>query len=97
MQCSKKRALFDHLVGTRRAFETGRRRACFDLSDDGALGFTLRSGAGIQLDLILRPHGWREMERSTNHFHRSGCRLHSAHIKEAGDEPGLQFADPFAD
>jgi hypothetical protein len=39
----------------RRAFETGLRRACFDLSDSGAYGFTLRSGARVQLDLILLP------------------------------------------
>jgi hypothetical protein len=75
MRCSKKRALFDHLVGARRTFETGLRRACFDLSDGGALGFTLRSGARIQLDLILLPHDSREMNRSTNRFHRSGCRF----------------------
>src|SRR6202163_2428537 len=87
MRCSKKRALFDHLVGARRAFETGLRRACFDLSDGGALGFTLRSGARVQLDLILLPHDSREMDRSTNRFHRSGCRLYSAHMKEAGDAP----------
>jgi hypothetical protein len=87
MRCRKKRALFDHLVGARRAFETGLRRACFDLSDGGALGLTLRSGARIQLDLILLPHDPREMKRSTNRFHRSGCRLSSAHMKEAGDAP----------
>jgi hypothetical protein len=68
------RALFDHLVGARRAFETGLRRACFDLSDGGALGLTLRSGARVQLDLILLPHDSREIDRSTNRFHRSGCR-----------------------
>src|ERR1700676_3099362 len=71
----------------RRAFETGLRRACFDLSDGGALGFTLRSGARVQLDLILLPHDSREMDRSANRFHRSGCRLYSAHMKEAGDAP----------
>jgi hypothetical protein len=70
MRCSKKRALFDHLVGARRTSETGLRRACFDLSDGGALGFTLRSGSRIQLDLILLPHDSREMNRSTNRFHR---------------------------
>jgi hypothetical protein len=85
MRCSKKRALFDHLVGARRAFETGLRRACFDLSDGGALDSTLRSGARVQLDLILLPHDSREMDRSTNRFHHSGCRLCSAHMKEAGD------------
>ena len=69
----------------------------FDLSDGGALGFTLRSGARVQLDLILLPHDSREMDRSTNRFHRSGCRLYSAHMKEAGDAPGLQFGDPFPD
>jgi len=68
-----------------------------DLSDGDALGVTLRSDARIQLDLILLPHDSREMNRSTNHFHRSGCRLRSAHMKEAGDAPGLQFGDPFAD
>ena len=87
MRCSKKKALFDHLVGARRAFETGLRRACFDLSDGGALGFTLRSSARVQLDLILLPHDSREMDRSTNRFHRSGCRLYLAHMKEAGDAP----------
>ena len=54
-------------------------------------------GARIQLDLILLPHDSREMTRSANRFHRSGCRLPSAHMKEAGDAPGLQFGDPFAD
>jgi hypothetical protein len=49
------------------------------------LGFTLRSGARVQLDLILQLHDSREMDRSTNRFHRSGCRLYSAHMKEAGD------------
>jgi hypothetical protein len=51
----------------------------------GALGVTLRSGARVQLDLILLPHDSREMDRSTSRFHRSGCRLYSAHMKEAGD------------
>ena len=87
LRCSKKRALFDHPVGARPAFETGLRRACFDRSGGGALGFTLCSGARVQLDLILLPHDPREMKRSTNRFHRSGCRLSSAHMKEAGDAP----------
>src|ERR1700730_12914898 len=87
MRCSKKKALFDHPVGARRAFETGPRRACFDLSNGGALGFTLRSGARVQLDLILLPHDSREMDRSTKRFQRSGCRLYSAHMKEAGGAP----------
>ncbi|MGF6433309.1 hypothetical protein ABIE91_008529 [Bradyrhizobium elkanii] len=62
----------------RRAFKTGRRRACFGLSDGGALGFTLRSGVRVQLNLILLPHGSREIDRSTNHFHRSGLRRRAA-------------------
>ena len=45
----------------RRAFETGLRRACFGLSGGGAWGFTLRSGARVQLALIFLPHGSREM------------------------------------
>src|ERR1700736_284618 len=45
----------------RRAFETGFRRACFGLSGGGASGFTLRSGAQVQLDLILLPHGSHEI------------------------------------
>jgi hypothetical protein len=45
----------------RRAFETGFRRACFGLSGGGASGFTLRSGAQVQLDLILLPHGLHEI------------------------------------
>src|ERR1019366_3464546 len=45
----------------RRAFETGFRRACFGLSGGGASGFTLRSGAQVQFDLILLPHGSHEI------------------------------------
>src|ERR1700736_2183844 len=45
----------------RRAFETGFRRARFGLSAGGAWGFTLRAGAQVQLDLILLPHGSREI------------------------------------
>ena len=45
----------------RRAFETGFRRARFGLSGGGASGFTLRSGAQVQLDLILLPHGSHEI------------------------------------
>jgi len=37
------------------------------------------------------------MKRFANRFHRSGCRLYAVHMKEAGDAPGLQFGDPFAD
>src|SRR6266478_250803 len=44
-----------------RAFETGSRRARFGLSGGGASGFTLRSGAQVQLDLILLPHGSHEI------------------------------------
>jgi len=58
----------------RRAFETGSHRACFGLSDSGAQGFTLRSGAQVQVDLILLPHGSPEKSRSTGLFHRSGLR-----------------------
>jgi hypothetical protein len=78
----------------RRAFETGLRRACLDLSDGGALGFTFRSGARIQLDLILPLHDSREMSRSANRFRRSGCRLCSAHMKEAGDAPASSLVIP---
>ena len=45
----------------RRAFETGFRRARFDLSGGSASGFTLRPGAQVQLDLILLPHGSHEI------------------------------------
>jgi hypothetical protein len=44
----------------------------------GVRGFTLRSGAQVQLDLILLPHGSREKDRSTGHFHRSGLRRRAA-------------------
>src|SRR5713226_5783249 len=44
-----------------RAFETGSRRARFGLSGGGVSGFTLRSGAQVQLDLILLPHGSHEI------------------------------------
>src|SRR5262249_12012522 len=40
----------------RRAFETGLRRTRFGLLGGGARGFTPRSGAQVQLDLILLPH-----------------------------------------
>jgi hypothetical protein len=43
-------------------FKTGLRRAGFGLSNGGALGFTLRSGARVQLDLILLPRGSREID-----------------------------------
>jgi hypothetical protein len=49
--------LFHRRSRDRRAFETCFRRACFGLSGGGASGFTLRSGAQVQLDLILLPHG----------------------------------------
>jgi hypothetical protein len=52
------------VLGARRAFETELRRVCFDLSDGGALGFTLGSGARVQLDLILLPHDSREIDRT---------------------------------
>nr|BCE78736.1 hypothetical protein XF9B_01570 [Bradyrhizobium diazoefficiens]BCE96137.1 hypothetical protein XF11B_01580 [Bradyrhizobium diazoefficiens]BCF04786.1 hypothetical protein XF12B_01590 [Bradyrhizobium diazoefficiens]BCF57209.1 hypothetical protein XF18B_01570 [Bradyrhizobium diazoefficiens] len=45
----------------RRAFETDFRRTRFRLSGAGASGFTLRSGAQVQLDLILLPHGSHEI------------------------------------
>ena len=45
----------------RRAFETGFRRARFGLLGGGARGFTLCSGAQVQLDLIVLPHGAREI------------------------------------
>ena len=62
----------------RRAFKTGLRRACFGVSGSDALGFTLRPGARVQFNLILLPHGSREIDRFTNHFHRSGLRRHTA-------------------
>ena len=43
------------------AFDLGSRRARFGLSGGGAQGFTLRPGAQVQLDLILLPHGSREI------------------------------------
>lgn len=56
---------FDHCFHRRsrdrRAFETGFRRACFRLLSGGASGFTLRSGAQVQFDLILLPHGLHEI------------------------------------
>jgi hypothetical protein len=56
---------FDHCFHRRsrdrRAFETGFRRANFALSGGGAWGFTLRSGARVQLALIFLPHGSREI------------------------------------
>jgi hypothetical protein len=56
------------------------------------LGFTLRSGARVQLDLLLLSHDSREIDRSTNRFHRSGGRLYWAHMKEAGDAPASSLA-----
>src|SRR5262249_51769568 len=56
---------FDHCFHRRpcgrRAFETGFRRARFGRLDGGARGFTLRSGAQVQLQLIFLPHGSREI------------------------------------
>src|SRR5262249_15791369 len=69
---------FHRRSGDRRAFETGSRRARFGLLSGGARGFTLRSGAQVQLDLILLPHGSRERGRSTGHFHRSSLRPRAA-------------------
>ena len=45
----------------RRAFETDFRRARFGLLGGGARGFTLCSGAQVQLDLIVLPHDAREI------------------------------------
>src|SRR6202451_382773 len=45
----------------RRAFETGFTRACFGLLGGDASGFTLRSGAQVQFDLIFLPHGLHEI------------------------------------
>jgi len=45
----------------RPAFDIGSRRARFGLLGGGAQGFTLRPGAQVQLDLILLPHGSREI------------------------------------
>ena len=44
----------------RRAFETGFRRARFGLLGGGIQGFTLCSGAQVQLDLSFLPHGSHE-------------------------------------
>src|ERR1700737_5094552 len=56
---------FDHCfhrrLRDRRTFKTGFRRACFGLSGGGASPFTLRSGAQVQFDLILLPHGLHEI------------------------------------
>ena len=46
---------------SRRAFETGFRRARFGPLDGGASGFTLRSNAQVQFDLVFLPHGSREI------------------------------------
>ena len=46
---------------TRRAFKTGFRRARFGFLGGGARGFTLCSGAQVQLNLIVLPHGAREI------------------------------------
>src|SRR6516164_9509868 len=45
----------------RRAFETGFRRTRFDRSGNDARGFTPRFAAQVQLQLILLPHGSREI------------------------------------
>jgi hypothetical protein len=45
----------------RRAFETGFRRTRFDRSGNDARGFTPRFTAQAQLQLILLPHGSREI------------------------------------
>ncbi|MGY3288890.1 hypothetical protein ACVWWP_001957 [Bradyrhizobium sp. LM3.6] len=45
----------------RRAFETGFRRTCFGLLGGGLRGFTPRSGAQVQFDLFLLPHGSHEI------------------------------------
>lgn len=85
--------LFDHLVGAR----AGRSRLAFaarlrSLSNRRALG--LPSAPVPEFSL---PHDSREMDRSTNRFHRPSRRSYSAHMKEAGGHPGLQFGDPSAD
>jgi hypothetical protein len=95
MWCGKKRERYS-ITSSARAGRSGLAFAAlaFDLSDGGALGFTFRSGARIQLDLILPPHDPREMSRSANRFRRSGCRLCSAHMKEAGDAPASSLVIP---
>ncbi|MGA8705717.1 MAG: hypothetical protein WB646_01885 [Steroidobacteraceae bacterium] len=45
----------------RPAFDIGSRRARFGPLGGGAQGFTLRPDAQVQLDLILLPHGSREI------------------------------------
>ena len=45
----------------RRAFETGFHRTCFGPLGGGLRGFTPRSGAQAQFDLILLPHGSHEI------------------------------------
>ncbi len=52
---------FHRRLCDRRAFETGFRRARFGLLGGGVWGFTLRSGAQVQLVLIFLPHGSREI------------------------------------
>ena len=58
----------------RRAFETGSRRVRFGLLGGGARGFTLRSGAQVQLDLNFSAAWLTRGRRSTGLFHRSGLR-----------------------
>jgi hypothetical protein len=60
---------FHRRPNSRQAFEAGSRRARFGLLGGGASGFTRRSGAQVQLNLILLPHGAVEMRVSTPHFH----------------------------
>ena len=48
---------FHRRPASRRAFETGFRRAGFGLLGGGASGFTPRPGAQVQLELIFLPHG----------------------------------------
>ncbi len=62
----------------RRAFETGFRRARFDRSGNDARGFTPRFAAQAQLQLILLPHGSREIAALLALFRRSGLRRRAA-------------------
>ena len=52
---------FHRRLCDRRAFETGFHRTCFGLLGGGLRGFTPRSGAQVQFDLILLPHGSHEI------------------------------------
>jgi hypothetical protein len=72
-------------------FKAGLRRACFDLLEAG-LWASPSARWRIQLDLILLPHDSRDVKRSANRFHRWGCRLPSARIKEAGEPPASSLA-----